>query len=82
MRAGTSNNGTPHGFHGETREERIIEYLELHPDVWVVGLREGTMFRFEDGRLRFLGDQPCRIFRRGQPFLEMGPTESFDFLLR
>ncbi len=74
--------GNPPGFHGETREERIVEYLELHPDVWVVGLREGTMLRFEHGRLRLLGEQPCRVFRHGQEFREAGPDESFDFLLR
>jgi dipeptidase E len=73
--------GNPPGFHGETREERIIEYLELHPDVWAVGLREGTMLRIEDGSIRLIGDQPCRVFRRGHEFRELGPDASFEFLL-
>ena len=74
--------GNPPGFHGETREERIREYLELHPDVWVVGLREGTMFRVEDDSIRLLGDQPCCVFRRGEKVREVAPDASFEFLLR
>jgi len=74
--------GNPPGFHGETREERIREYLELYPGVCVVGLREGTMFRIEDGSIRLLGEQPCRVFRRGHEFRELGPDASFEFLLR
>lgn len=74
--------GKPAGFHGETREERLIEYLKLHPDVWAVGLREGTMFLVQDGTIRLLGDQPCRVFRRGQEAQELGSDASFDFLLR
>jgi dipeptidase E len=74
--------GNPSGFHGETREERICEYLELHREVWVVGLREGTMFRIEDGSIRLLGDQPCRVFRHGHEFRELCPDASFEFLLR
>ena len=74
--------GKPAGFRGESREDRIVEYLTLHPDVWVVGLREGTMFRIEDGTIRLLGDQPCRVFRSGREFQELGHNASFDFLLR
>ncbi len=64
--------GSPPGFHGETREERIREYLELHPDVWVVGLREGTMLRIEDGTIRLVGSASCRVFRKGQEPRELG----------
>ncbi len=74
--------GNPPGFHGETREERIREYLELHRDLWVVGMREGTMFHIEDGSIRLLGDQPCRVFRFGHDIRDLGPDASFEFLLR
>ena len=59
-----------------------MEYLELHPDVRVAGLREGTMFRVEDGVIRLLGEHPCRVFRRGEEFRELGPDASFEFLFR
>jgi dipeptidase E len=72
--------GNPPGHHGETREERLREYMELHPDVWVAGLREGTMFRIENGSLRLLGEKTCRVFRRGMEPRELGPSDSFEFL--
>jgi dipeptidase E len=72
--------GNPPGFKGETREERIREYLELHPDVWVVGLREGTMLRVEDGEIRLIGERPCRVFRKGAAPRECGASDSLSYL--
>jgi dipeptidase E len=74
--------GNPPGFHGETREERIREYLELYPEVTVVGLREGSMLQVEVGSIRLLGDQPCRVFRHGEEAREVAPGSPCDFLLR
>ena len=74
--------GNPPGFHGETREERIREYLELHPDVLVVGLREGTMLRIEDGAIALLGGASCRVFRRGEEPRELGAGSDLGYLLR
>jgi len=49
---------------GETREERIREFLEEN-DTPVVGLREGTMLRVVDDAVTLVGLKPARIFRRG-----------------
>ena len=55
----------PNSTHrGETREERIREYLEEN-DLPVVGLREGTMLRVVDDAVTLVGEKPARIFRRG-----------------
>jgi hypothetical protein len=71
--------GNPPGFKGETREERITEYLALHPDVQVAGLREGTAFRVENATIRLLGDVECRISRHGQPPRELSSGGDFSF---
>jgi len=57
---------------GETREDRIREFHEenLTP---VVGLREGSMLRVENGTTMLLGEKTARIFRRGQEPVEMDP---------
>ena len=73
--------GNPPGFKGETREERITEYLALHPDIQVAGLREGTGFRVENATMRLLGDAECRIFCHGQPPCELTRGDDFSFLL-
>lgn len=55
----------PNSTHrGETREERIREYLEEN-DLPVVGLREGTMLRVVDDAVTLVGEKSARIFRRG-----------------
>jgi dipeptidase E len=54
-------NGSTHM--GETREERLREYLEEN-DTTVVGIREGVWVRVEQGRARLGGIRNTRIFRR------------------
>lgn len=55
---------------GETREERLLQYLEENV-IPVVGLREGSMLRVEDGKVTLLGEKPARIFERGKPPYEV-----------
>lgn len=49
---------------GETREERISQFLEEN-DTPVVGLREGAMIRIEHGVALLKGSSGARIFRKG-----------------
>jgi dipeptidase E len=74
----------PDGHFGESREERIIEFLEVNRDVVVTGLREGMMFRIEDDRIKHEGvsDKTCRIFKYGQSPLELGNNDDFSYLLK
>ncbi|HAH25342.1 MAG TPA: dipeptidase PepE [Prolixibacteraceae bacterium] len=71
----------PEGHGGETREQRIEEFLEINPDVFVVGLREGTMLRVEDDHMHLIGNRTARIFLKGNPPLELGSEDDFSFLL-
>ena len=57
---------------GETREERIIQFLEEN-ETPVVGLREGAMLRVENGETILRGSTGARIFRRGFEALEVSP---------
>jgi len=56
--------------HGETREQRILEFHEEHATP-VVGLREGSMLDVRDGVVTLAGSKPARIFRRGQEPVEI-----------
>lgn len=71
----------PEGHAGETREQRIEEFIEINPDLYVVGLREGTMLLVENRSIRLIGPRRARIFRRGSLPAELGPADDFSFLL-
>jgi dipeptidase E len=64
----------PNSTHkGETREERIVQFLEEN-ETPVVGLREGAMLRIENGETILRGSTGARIFRRGYEPLEISPV--------
>ena len=69
------------GHAGETREQRIGEFLEINPDVYVAGLREGTMLKLDDGKLQLIGDRSCRIFKKSKEPVELSSSDNFNFLL-
>jgi len=69
------------GHAGETREQRINEFIEINPDVYVAGLREGSMLILENGKLRLIGDRDCRIFKKGEKPIELSSNDDFSFLL-
>jgi dipeptidase E len=62
---------------GETREERIIQFLEEN-ETPVVGLREGAMLRVENGETNLRGSSGARIFRRGMEPMEILPGARLD----
>jgi len=75
--------GTPYtGWSaGETRETRIKEFIELNPDFWVFGLREGTMLKIENQSIRLIGEKTARVFRKGEAPIELGQDDDFGFLM-
>ena len=70
----------PEGHAGETREIRIEEFLEANPGIFVVGLREGTMFLVEKELMQLLGPRPARIFKKDYNPQEFEPGADFSFL--
>jgi dipeptidase E len=65
---------------GETREQRIVEFLEEN-DVAVVGLREGSWLRQCGPSLQLGGISGARLFRRGEPAREYAPGADLSWLL-
>ncbi|WP_342595728.1 dipeptidase PepE [Salinicola lusitanus] len=65
--------GKPAGHNGESREERLAEYLALNPEARVVALREGTALRREVDTLTLIGELDGESFtRNGQQPLPAG----------
>ena len=65
---------------GETREERLREFLEEN-DAVVLALREGAWLRVEERRAALGGSRGARIFRRGREPEEAAPGATLDALL-
>jgi dipeptidase E len=71
----------PANHQGETRAQRIEEFTLLNPDLYVVGLREGSILRIEGSQISLLGQKPARVFVHGKEARDYEPTESLRFLL-
>jgi dipeptidase E len=71
----------PPGFAGETREQRIEEFIQENTEVYVAGLREGTMLRLENEILSLHGPKNVRVFRNGLLPVEFGASDDLSFLL-
>lgn len=72
----------PEGHAGETREQRIEEFIEANPGLYVVGLREGTMLEIKDETMNLTGPRKARIFRKDSGPFELGESDDLSFLLR
>ncbi|MDR1682885.1 MAG: dipeptidase PepE [Candidatus Symbiothrix sp.] len=71
----------PAGHGGETREDRIREFIEINSDVFVVGLREACLLRREENQLNLIGKNTARLFRKNWITKELAPNEDLSFLL-
>jgi dipeptidase E len=72
----------PAGHAGETREQRIEEFIEANPGLYVAGLREGTMLLLEDGKLSLSGPRQLRLFIKGKAAQEFSSVDDLSFLLK
>jgi dipeptidase E len=71
----------PAGHAGETRQQRIEEYITANRDMYVAGLREGCMLKIEEGKLSLKGPKPMRIFKYGQEPYEVNAGDDLSFLM-
>ncbi len=71
----------PDGHAGETREDRINEFLIANQDMNVLGLREGCMFRIEEDDISLIGARPVRVFTYGKDPVELNAEDDFSGLI-
>lgn len=71
----------PPGHAGETRDQRIEEFIEVNQEMAVVGLHEGTILQVEDSNVRLIGDTPARIFRYGQAPVDTTSQKELSMLM-
>ncbi len=66
---------------GETREERLMEYISLNPESSVIGLREGSMLKVDGAVMTLEGSAMARYFKEGEEPREYRPGSDVSFLL-
>ncbi|MDR0799881.1 MAG: dipeptidase PepE [Dysgonamonadaceae bacterium] len=71
----------PEGFGGETREDRINEFITINPEVYVLGLREATLLQLENRQLNLAGNKTARLFHYGDSPRELSVGEDLSFLI-
>ncbi len=65
----------PAGHGGETRQQRIEEFLAVNREMTVIGLREATLIQVEGEHYELKGSRPMRVFMYGKEAIE---RESFE----
>jgi dipeptidase E len=71
----------PEGHGGETREDRILEFIEVNPDIYVLGLREACLLHRDGDKLTLAGTRTARLFKKGTAARELTANEDLSFLL-
>ncbi|MGD8869781.1 MAG: dipeptidase PepE [Gemmatimonadales bacterium] len=66
---------------GETRADRLNEFIEANPGVAVAAIREGSVLRIEGDRVELLGDKDALVFIKGKDVTEHKPGDSLQFLM-
>lgn len=72
----------PDGHGGETRQQRIEEFLIINKKTKVAGLREGSLLSMEGEKMTLLGNKNLRVFECGKEPEEIAPGNDVSFLLR
>jgi dipeptidase E len=71
----------PPGHQGETRAERLEEYVAVNRTVRVFGLREGCSLRITDDEIALNGVGTAPVFFYGAPRAEYSAGDDISFLL-
>lgn len=73
----------PAGHGGETREDRLKEFMQINQDMTIVGLREATSLLVQDDTIQLIGrNKPMRVFKYGQEPMEFEIGSDINFLLK
>ena len=71
----------PEGHGGETRQQRIEEFLAVNRNMKVAGLREASLLHMDGDSIKLLGARDLRLFEFGKEAVEYPTNSDLSFLL-
>jgi len=74
-------NKTIDGHGGETRDQRIGEFLAANQQTLVLGLPETSLLHVENKNIEFIGKSPAKLFNFNQEPKFLEPNSDLSFLL-
>lgn len=78
-------NVKPEGHNGETRDQRLEEFMQINPGISIVALPEGTGLKLEKNMLTFIGEYPGVLFYWDESATvltrKIMPEEDISFLI-
>ena len=71
------------GQGGETRKERLQEFIAFNPDKKIIGLPEGMLLERKGNRLTIKGefDRTAKLYVHGSPIRDISPGSDLSHLL-
>ncbi len=74
------------GFNGETRDDRLAEFLKMNAGIPVVGLPEGSYLKLEKETLQYFGEEEGVLFssaknEKGFRKMQISSEKNISFLL-
>lgn len=75
-------NETLPNHNGETREQRINEFLEANKEMKVVGLKEGSTLLINDRTISLIGEKTMLYFEYKKEPQEFSNKDDINFLLK
>lgn len=70
------------GHGGESRDDRIGEFLRVNRAVAVLGIREGSLVKVEGAKAKLLLGPGARLFRHGRKARDLGAGADVSALLK
>lgn len=67
---------------GETRSDRIKEFITVNKTINVIGLPEGCLLKIDGDKIKMEGSRKAKIFRHGREEAEVTEDDDLSFLLK
>ena len=66
---------------GETRMDRLNEFLIVNQEIKILGLQEGCALKVEGNQIEMIGDKPAKVYEYGKKISKVTSQSDLNFLM-